>query len=54
VAEILDTALHEGRLAADEFDTRSRAAESAKTRAELARLHADLPGDEGDGTTINL
>jgi class 3 adenylate cyclase len=40
----LQMAFAEGRLTDEEFDTRVRAALSARTQAELIRLSADLPG----------
>ncbi len=45
--ERLKTALVEGRLADEEFDQRMRAALTARTRADLERLLADLPAAAG-------
>jgi hypothetical protein len=42
-ASLLSEAFAEGRLTADEHGERARAAYAARTRAELARLTADLP-----------
>jgi hypothetical protein len=46
VVTILREAAREGRLDAAEFDARLRAAEVARTRGELAGLHADVPDHE--------
>jgi len=43
-AERLQVAFAEGRLSDSEFDQRMRSALTARTRAELAGLTADLPG----------
>lgn len=43
-ADILCAAVGDGRLTLDELDERLGAALSARTRAELAALIADLPG----------
>ena len=43
VAEVLGTALHEGRLQVEEYDERLTAAYAARTHGELAALTADLP-----------
>jgi hypothetical protein len=43
VVRMLRVAEREGRLDAAEYDTTLRVAETAKTRAELAEVHADLP-----------
>jgi uncharacterized protein DUF1707 len=43
-ARVLNEALAEGRLTADEHGERVRAAYAARTWPELARLTADLPG----------
>jgi len=42
--QCLQTAFAEGRLTDEEFDTRVRAALTARTQVELMRLLADLPG----------
>jgi hypothetical protein len=44
--ERLQTALNEGRLTVDEYDTRLREAYSARTYGELDRLLADLPSTQ--------
>jgi hypothetical protein len=44
VAERLRTALNEGRLTLDEYDSRVREAYAAKTYTELDQLLTDLPG----------
>src|SRR5262249_15186129 len=44
--QCLQTAFAEGRLTDEEFDTRVRAALTARTQAELMRLLADLPGSQ--------
>jgi outer membrane protein assembly factor BamB len=46
-AEVLATALREGRLDAREYDNRSRAAQEAKSVGELNQLVADLPSQLG-------
>ncbi|QNG36893.1 DUF1707 domain-containing protein [Geodermatophilaceae bacterium NBWT11] len=55
VAEVLGTALHEGRLQVEEYDERLTAAYAARTHGELAALTADLPAalapSAADGTT---
>jgi hypothetical protein len=51
--ERLSAATGDGRLTLDEFSQRMDRATSARTRAELDRLVADLPGDAGAaGTTV--
>jgi hypothetical protein len=45
-AEVLRTAVEEGRLDLDELDERLAMAYGAKTRAELERVTADLPAPE--------
>lgn len=46
-AEVLATALREGRLDAQEYDNRSRAVREAKSVGELNQLVADLPSQLG-------
>lgn len=48
--ERLQTAFAEGRLTDEEFDERMRAALTARTHADLARLLADLPPAPGAAT----
>jgi hypothetical protein len=48
VADMLSSALAEGRLTAAEHAERVRAAYGARTTGELAGLTADLPGPAGD------
>ncbi len=43
VAEVLGTALREGRLTVEEYDERLAAAYAARTHADLAVLTTDLP-----------
>ena len=43
VASLLQASFAEGRLSDEEFDTRTRAALTARTSDDLDRLHADLP-----------
>jgi hypothetical protein len=43
VVRVLRAAAEDGRLDAEELDTRVRAAESARTLVQLHRLHVDLP-----------
>ena len=45
VIETLKDALVQGRLTRDELDVRAGRALAARTRAELAALAADIPGD---------
>jgi hypothetical protein len=52
VVERLQTAFAEGRLSGDEFDERMRAALTAKTHADLARLLADLPPVAGTASLV--
>jgi len=49
VVERLKTGLVEGRLTDEEFDQRMRAALTARTRADLERLLADLPATPAGG-----
>jgi Domain of unknown function (DUF1707)/Cell wall-active antibiotics response 4TMS YvqF len=49
--ERLSRAAGEGRLTLAEFSQRMESATSARTRAELDRLVADLPADDGTGAT---
>jgi hypothetical protein len=48
VAELLSSALAEGRLTGAEHSERVRAAYGARTRGDLDSLTADLPGPGGD------
>ena len=43
VASLLQASFAEGRLSDEEFDTRTRAALTARTSDDLDQLHADLP-----------
>jgi len=43
VVSLLQASFAEGRLSDEEFDTRTRAALTARTSDDLDRLHADLP-----------
>jgi DUF1707 SHOCT-like domain len=43
VVQLLQASFAEGRLSDEEFDTRTRAALTARTSDDLDRLHADLP-----------
>jgi hypothetical protein len=51
VVQLLQASFAEGRLSDEEFDTRTRAALTARTATDLSRLHADLPrpSDAGAG-----
>ena len=44
VVQLLQSSFAEGRLSDEEFDTRTRAALTARTEADLSALRADLPG----------
>lgn len=46
-ADILAIALREGRLDAEECDTRTRAVQAARSVGQIDRLLADLPGQLG-------
>ena len=52
VVQLLQAAFAEGRLSDDEFDTRTRAALTARTEADLSELRADLPGPAGAPATV--